>query len=815
MAATSPITPPEKPKVFSYYFQIPQNAEVKRVPISILSSSVRQRISRLGVCSDFTNTPYVIVVSPVTKQKLPNSHIARSTANEVADEHFQVVFSDTGQSPDQRSSMGKADKQRRKDHGTYLVPMKCCKDTALTILQLSQTSNEEKSTPGRELPNVYDSLILNLQVIKMKATAMCMYKNIMYLLPESKMRNRRSDGREKAGEARTTELQPEADMSSDSDCSEDGLGTVTMRHSIPLQQQHHRLENSASGTSATVVKLWNEDKWDLPAQKKSTYAHPSSIPSTENTLQISFLEHSRRQIKRKLSYFSNGETFIKKINLSGCDLQQDSPAAKNAFSHSSLPPHLPSLGSPSSLGLLESPHSHSPSVKSAILEGPTPFSILCNVFPPMASASLTPEPSCRENPPRPNAKSGQSLSGVSTGSEYGHESAESNPCLVSSPSSSGLSRNSKDSHEADESQPCLKPLSSPSRSGFNTNSKDNHEADESQPCLKPMPSPYFPTLSTSSEASNESDDSHSCLKPISRPSSSGVGKSSEASHAGDNSQPCLKPLSSSSRSGFNTNSKDNHEADESQPCLKPMPSPYFPTLSTSSEASNESDESHSCLKPMSRPSSSGVGIGSEASHAGDNSQPCLEPMSSPSLSDVSTVSEDNHESDESHPYLNTMSSPSLSGVSIGSEDRHEAEESHLCLEPISRPSSSGVGIGSEASHAGDNSQPCREPMSSPSLSDVSTVSEDNYESDESHPYLNTMSSPSLSGVSIGSEDSHEGDESHPSLEPSSDLGSSQSVHASFPIIDDITRDEAIQRLLDRVKECKKRVEDIRQNEKIE
>ncbi|XP_056417008.1 ligand-dependent nuclear receptor-interacting factor 1-like [Hyla sarda] len=571
MATISHITPSEKPEVSDYYFHIPENAEVKRVPISMLSSSVQQRITRLGDCTDFTNAPYVIVVSPITKQKFPNSHIARMTAAKEEAERCQVALGDTGQSSEERASPRKPDKWMRKDHETYLVPMKCCKDIALTILQLSQTGNGENSSLESELPNISDSLILNLQVIKMKATALCMYKNMMYLLPESIKKNG-SNGRnycqENVEKSEAPESQPGAEMSSKSERRKNGLGCVTLRKFSFLQQQHHRLKDIVNGKSASVVKLQNEDRWDRPAGQKSTCASPSSRPSTENDLQISFLEHSGRHIKRKLSYIGNSETLVKKIHISGSAKKQDSPAAKNAFTHSHLPTLLPSSGSASSLACQEPPPSFfstnlTQSVKQTDREGLCPSSLLCSKFPAMVPASLISDPSCEDNS-RLNTKSSLGLSTFTTSTE--------------------------DSHEPDETLLHLEPVSSPSLSGFSTSSEDNHEPDKSLLCLKPISSPSLSEVSTSSETSHVQDESRSGLKLRSHQTLSGISSSSEDSHEPDKSLLCLKPISSPSLSEVSTSSETSHVQDESRSGLKLRSHQTLSGISSSSEDSHEPDE---------------------------------------------------------------------------------------------------------------------------------------------------------------------------------------------------------------------------------
>ncbi|XP_071989027.1 uncharacterized protein [Engystomops pustulosus] len=336
MADTLHTTGPEEPDIFGYYFQIPEKAEVKRVPISMLSSLAQQRITRLGDSTDFIETPNVIVVSPITIQKLPNSHKARTTVSEPS----KVTLTDTSQSSDGRSSERRTEKWSREDHGTYLVPVKCPKNIALTILQLSRKSDAEKTLLESELQTISDSLILSLEVMKMKATALCMYKNIMYLLPESNKTNISNDYGEALERLENfCEPQPEEAQNCRAGKSKQEIVPINSPSTIKeLRTSSERRHNSFG----CVTRLPQEcvrlevcpggvdgDIQDLPAKGKSDNRSSSSKPSTENNLQISFWEHSRRRrSKRKLSSLGRNENFLKKIHLSGGDTKQNSTDVK-------------------------------------------------------------------------------------------------------------------------------------------------------------------------------------------------------------------------------------------------------------------------------------------------------------------------------------------------------------------------------------------------------------------------------------------------------------------------------------------------------
>ncbi|KAM3936290.1 uncharacterized protein RB166_003421 [Leptodactylus fuscus] len=360
MADTIHYIPPEKSELFGYYIQIPEKAEVQRVPISMLSPSVQKRIMRLAGYMDCSKAPYVIVVSPITMEQLSNSHKARTTMAERAE------FNDTSQSSGRRSSTGTTDKWTIKDHRTYLVPVRCSKDTARTISQMSQTNNQEKPSLKNELQTLRDSLVLNLQVINMKATALGMYKNVMYLVPESNKTNISDDkiGEwEKVKRLESTEPQPEvmdckgeemeqkvSPKTSEPNHELNGLDCVPPRRASSLQQSH-KLE---------VVNPWNEDIWDQPAGMTFTNGSPSSRPSTETNVQLHRMSHSEKQRKRTFSSEESTESFRKKVHLTGSSPTQDSTVEKNDFTRSPVQPRL-SSGAPSAFGPQESTPSHSPS----------------------------------------------------------------------------------------------------------------------------------------------------------------------------------------------------------------------------------------------------------------------------------------------------------------------------------------------------------------------------------------------------------------------------------------------------------------------
>ncbi|XP_040282564.1 proteoglycan 4-like [Bufo bufo] len=337
----------EKPELFGYYFQIPIKAEVKKVQISMLSSSVQEKIRQLG---GRTKASFVVVVSPITIQKLPKSHKSRTTAAE----HSPVTMSDTSQSSNVRS-MGKADKQTKKDLGTYLVPVKCSKDIALAILQLAQTSKEDKSSSESESSNFSKSLVLNhnLQMIEMKAKTLYIYKNIMYLLPKSQEANT-SDKKSEAEKSEATESQARAKLRNRK-YKHKSLGCVILRSFSFRQQQDRRIVGSVTEKSATIVKSYNKERCDLPDEMKPIDVGPSSGSSTVKSLQVSFWEQSERQVKRKLPYLSNEQPFIKRNHQSDSDAKQDSFVAKNVLIRSPLQPHPLSSDAPSPLSPQESP----------------------------------------------------------------------------------------------------------------------------------------------------------------------------------------------------------------------------------------------------------------------------------------------------------------------------------------------------------------------------------------------------------------------------------------------------------------------------
>ncbi|KAG9467423.1 hypothetical protein GDO78_014978 [Eleutherodactylus coqui] len=440
MAAASQNIPPQKPELHGYYLQIPEKAEVKRVPISMLSSSVQQRISRLD---GHTKTPDVIVVSPIIIQKLPNSHKTKMTATQTAAEHSQPKLEN--QSSDGRST-GKANKSAGQDHGTKVVPVKCCKDTALTILQLSRVSNEDTVSLEGELQTFSDSLILGLQAIKMNASALCMYNNMMYLLPESNNTTRSEEEREEGEQSETAGCQcgdgktkqkivpsKMEERGTNMELRHDARGGTAQSRNPCLQQQSGRLE-----VGATLVKLWDEDRWDLPAGMNSSSARPSTSPCTENDLQIYFWKHSEKQKKRKPTSVGNQETFLKKLCLSASDTEPGLVVAKDVLTCSPLHPDsssgAPSPPSPHECPSSLSPVSSPPQGNTAGLEGlSSSSSLLCNIPPRMAPAPLGPATTCMSTPCF-KAKSSPSLSDFPSSensNELKETASSSDPSVVS------------------------------------------------------------------------------------------------------------------------------------------------------------------------------------------------------------------------------------------------------------------------------------------------------------------------------------------------------------------------------------------------
>ncbi|CAN2391866.1 hypothetical protein PRIEUP_LOCUS1906, partial [Pristimantis euphronides] len=396
MAAAPPNISAEKPQLFDYYFQIPEKAEVKKVPISMLSSSVRQRILHLD---GRTNMPYVIIMSPIIMQKLPNSHNAKMTVTNTAAEHCQA--NPENQSLNGRSSADKADKWTGKGHGTYLVPVRCCKETALTILQLAQT--EETLSLENELQTFSDFLVPNLPVVKMDTSALCMYNNVMYLLPESKNTNVRgadSEAWEKVEKSGTPALQEES-VKRGREIVHKSLKPKIKEQSVNREQRHEGLDHRRPvlqqqscrlEVGTRFVNLWNENRWNQPAEMSSTSVSPSSSSSTDNSQQISFWEDSEKQSKRKLESVGKQETFIKRLHLSRSDIEQNPPAAKNVFTSSPPHPYLSSSRAPSPLGPQESPSSSTPANsppngKTTDLDELSSSSLLCNMPPYTAPAS--------------------------------------------------------------------------------------------------------------------------------------------------------------------------------------------------------------------------------------------------------------------------------------------------------------------------------------------------------------------------------------------------------------------------------------------
>ncbi|KAM4044468.1 uncharacterized protein ACNLHF_008435 [Anomaloglossus baeobatrachus] len=375
MAAASHNLPPE-PEVFGYYIQIPEKAEVRRVPVSMLSSSVQQRISRLG---GNNKASYVIVVSPIVKQKFPSNHKKRKTSIKAAAKNLQVTSSNTSQLTIRRSSKRIAATRAKEEQKTYLVPVKCFKDIALTILQLSQTYNQEPLNVKSELRALSDSLNVNQQaMIKMEAAALYMSKNVMYLLPEGKKAEIRGEKckaevKVKKSEVLDSQIQvvrltfeetkqkivptdSQVKMEKKSRNNEgrhDDLGCVSLRRSSFLQHQNRRSESRA-----TVVTLCDED-W-RPSNER-----PSSTPTKEEQ-QISFWEQSEGPSKRKLFSIDNEETSRKKI-------RQSDSEPKSVPVCSPLRPHLSSLEA-SPLKAHESsplfPYVNNPDLKES---SPTPY----------------------------------------------------------------------------------------------------------------------------------------------------------------------------------------------------------------------------------------------------------------------------------------------------------------------------------------------------------------------------------------------------------------------------------------------------------
>ncbi|XP_073404540.1 uncharacterized protein [Dendrobates tinctorius] len=379
MAAASHNIPPE-PEVFGYHFEIPEKAEVKRVPMSMLSSSVQQKITRLG---GNIETSHVIVVSPITKQRFPSNHKARKMSAKTAAKHPRVTSSYITQQSVRRSSMRRADARTRGEQGTYLVPVKCFKDIAIAILQLSQTCNPETLSVKSELQALDDSLNVSQHVIfKMEATALYMCKNVMYLLPRGKkteIKDEKCESREKVVKSKVTNSQllvtnftyedskqrivPKnsqikmEEVSRNSEGRHDDLGCVSLRKSSFLQQQNRRSESRV-----TIVKLWDEDL--SPSNDR-----PSSRPSTEDEQQISYREQSEGPSKRKFHSVSNEEPSIKKICQSGHD-PKSIPASSPLRPHSSskasslsdlqeFPPLFSDANCPDIKELSPSPHSSS------------------------------------------------------------------------------------------------------------------------------------------------------------------------------------------------------------------------------------------------------------------------------------------------------------------------------------------------------------------------------------------------------------------------------------------------------------------------
>ncbi|XP_077155025.1 uncharacterized protein LOC143817473 [Ranitomeya variabilis] len=372
---------PFEPEVFGYYFQIPEKAEVKRVPVSMLSTSVQQKITRLGGSIE---TSYVIVVSPITMQRFPSNCKAKKTLAKTAAKHPQVTSSYTSQRSDRRSSLRRADARTREEQGTYLVPVKCFSDIAHTILQLSQTNNPEKLSVKSELQALGDSLNISQQaMIKMEATALYMCKNVMYLLPKGKkaeIKDEKCEAQENVVKSEVINSQQQVtnfrfedlkqrivpknsqlnmkELSRNSEGRDDDLGCVSLRNSFFLQQQNRR-----SVSRATVVKSWDEDL--SPSNDR-----PSSRPSTEDEQQIP-LEQSGGPRKRKCHSISNEETSIKKICQRGPD-SKSVPASsplrtRSSSSKASSPRDLqelqPSFSDANSRDLKDfspSPHSSSP-----------------------------------------------------------------------------------------------------------------------------------------------------------------------------------------------------------------------------------------------------------------------------------------------------------------------------------------------------------------------------------------------------------------------------------------------------------------------
>ncbi|XP_069615643.1 serine-rich adhesin for platelets-like [Ranitomeya imitator] len=371
---------PFEPEVCGYFFQIPEKAEVKRVPMSMLSTSVQQKITRLGGSIE---TSHVIVVSPITMQRFPSNCKAKKTLAKTAAKHPQVTSSYTSQRSDRRSSLRRADARTREEQGTYLVPVKCFSDIAHAILQLSQINNPEKLSVKSELQALGDSLNISQQaMIKMEATALYMCKNVMYLLPKGKkaeIKDEKCEAQEKVVKSEVINSQQQVtnfrfedleqrnvpknsqlkmkELNRNSEGRNDDLGCVSLRNSTFLEQQNGRSESRA-----TVVKSWDEDS--SPSNDR-----PSSRPSTEDEQQIS-LEQSGGPRKRKCHSISNEETSIKKICQSGPG-SKSVPASSPLRTRSSsskasslrdlqeLPPLFSDANSPDLKDLSPSPHSSS------------------------------------------------------------------------------------------------------------------------------------------------------------------------------------------------------------------------------------------------------------------------------------------------------------------------------------------------------------------------------------------------------------------------------------------------------------------------
>ncbi|XP_075054479.1 uncharacterized protein LOC142140645 [Mixophyes fleayi] len=342
-----------RPPQCEHYYQIPADAEVKSVPISSLPPAIQQKIQCLDGCNDITRTSSVIYVSPVTKNIFPVGCKPSRVIGEGATTQSPMVQTQNLVSPSRPNTKSM---EGNRDPMVCFVPIKTSKETASTILKLLETSNEKRNLQYVEnsLPKCSDFLGFNLKVIGIKANALCMSKNKMYLMPEPRAKDSNAETEDQELITRSpgeTTSRPETmkDTSnireegiiikdsgfeikelgptSDTWVQQDDLGNMTA-DSSSMSQQQLRSRNGSNcwdiGDEASV-KQPAEASWDLPEAIDPT--EPNTSLRSPQHLRLSVTKEQIplriKQLKRKLSTLDIVKNLKKKNTLDGSETKQD------------------------------------------------------------------------------------------------------------------------------------------------------------------------------------------------------------------------------------------------------------------------------------------------------------------------------------------------------------------------------------------------------------------------------------------------------------------------------------------------------------